>query len=125
MEISQDLVTNTSAIVAAIGAIVFGAQKAIKSWSADRGDIQKIGIDSDLYVRMNQEMIRLSKVNQDQETEINELRAKCNKISDEFTQFKMDTITKDMAMLELKHQLIECSNKVLALQQVNISNGVQ
>jgi hypothetical protein len=123
MEINQDLVTNTSAIIAALGAIVFGAQKAIKSWSADRGDIQKIGIDTDLYARMNQEMTRLSKVNLDQEVEIKELRDKCNNIMEQFSQFKYDTIAKDMAMLDLKRQLLDCTNKVLEMQSVNTQNG--
>lgn len=120
MEINQDLVTNTSAIMAALGAIVFGAQKAIKSWSADRGDIQKIGIDTELYARMSAEMARLSKVNQDQEVEIKELRDKYMAISEQFNKFKLESVSKDITILDLKRQLVECTNKILELQQVEL-----
>lgn len=117
MEVNQDLATNATAIAAAIGAVVFGAQKAIKSWSSDRGDIQKIGIDTELYARMSQEMARLSKVNKDQEEEIRELRDKCIKIGEDFNQFKLETVAKDMVILELKQRLLECTNKLLELQK--------
>ena len=125
MNIDQELVTNASAIIAAIGAIVFGAQKAIKVWSTDRGDIAQIGMASELYSRMNAELTRLAKTNQDQEVEINDLRNKCTKISEEFAQFKLESAEKSMQLVTLKLQLLDCSNKVIELQQVNITNGVK
>lgn len=125
MEINQDLVTNATAIFAAIGAVVFGAQKAIKAWTADRGDIAQIGIASDLYTRMNAELTRLANTNKDQEAEITELRNKCAKISEDFAQFKMDSAEKALQLITLKQQLIDCSNKVIELQKVNIANGAK
>jgi len=125
MEINQELITNSTAIFAAIGAVVFGAQKAIKAWSADRGDIAQIGIASDLYTRMNAELTRLARTNQEQEIEITDLRNKCVKISEDFAQFKLDSADKSMQLIVLKQQLIECSTKVIALQQVNIENGAK
>lgn len=125
MEINQEVLTNASAIFGAIGAIVFGAQKAIKAWSNDRGDIQKIGLETELFNRMSSEIKRLSETNQNQEKEIQELRDKCATISEDFVKFKLEAISKDMALLDMKRQLIECTDKVLSLQQVNIANGAQ
>lgn len=125
MEINQEVLTNASAIFGAIGAIVFGAQKAIKAWSNDRGDIQKIGLETELFNRMSSEIKRLSETNQNQEKEIQELRDKCATISEDFASFKLDSTEKQIELIRLKQQLLECSKQVLALQQVNIANGAQ
>lgn len=107
MEVNQDLVVNTSAIMGAVTAIIFGFQKAIKSWSSDRGDIQKIGIESDLFNRMNAELTRLTAVNKAQEQEIADLREKCNKLIDEFSAFKIEGAKRDVELAALRVRLIQ------------------
>lgn len=123
MELNTDVATNAAALLGGAGTIIFALQKAIKSWSADRNDIQKMGLDSDLFTRMSSEIKRLSDTNQAQEQEIDELRAKCANISEEFIKFKLESISKDMAIRDLQHRLEECTNKVAALHQVNNPNG--
>lgn len=131
MEVNSDLITNSTSIIAAVGAVIFGLQKAIKMWSADRGDIQKIGIDTDLYTRLNQELTRLSKTNEEQAEEITELRDKYTALLEEFTQFKVDCATKASLINEMNYRLAECDHKVEALQsenatlRLNKSNGAQ
>jgi chromosome segregation ATPase len=106
MEVNQDIVTNTSAIIGAIVAIVFGAQKAIKSWSADRGDIAKIGIESDLFTRMNNELKRLGDTNKAQEQEIQDLRDRIGHLLEEFNAFKTASAQRDAELAALRVRLI-------------------
>lgn len=125
IEINNDVATNAAALLGGVGTIIFALQKAIKSWSADRSDIQKMGIDSDLFARMSSEIKRLSETNQAQEKEIDDLRVKCATIGEDFIKFKLEAISKDIVIRDLQHRLEECTNKVAALHQVNISNGGQ
>lgn len=105
MEINQEVVTNAGGILGAISVIVFGAQKAIKSWSADRGDIQKMGIETELFNRMSAEMKRLAETNQTQEKEIQELRDKFAKLLDEFTAFRVESAKRDTEIVSLRERL--------------------
>lgn len=122
MEINQEFFVTATSIFGAIGAVVFGLQKAIKSWSADRSDIQKIGMETDLFGRMSAEIKRLAETNQRQEQEIIELRDKCATITEMFAEFKIETTEKTIELMHLKQQLIDCNNRVLELQQVNNPN---
>lgn len=123
MEINQDFVANAGALFGAIGVVVFGAQKAIKTWSEGRNDIQKIGIDSDLFTRMSNEIKRLSDTNQTLEQEIDELRTKHTKILQEFSAFRLETTERQIMLLTLKQQLIDCNSRVEEMQRVNNSSG--
>jgi chromosome segregation ATPase len=105
IEVSNDITTTAVAITGGVGGILFGLQKAIKSWSADRGDIQKNSIDSDLFQRMSAEISRLAATNQQQEQEIAELREKFTSLLNEFTQFRMENAKQAIELATLKERL--------------------
>lgn len=105
MDINQDVLTNSATLLGAVGAIVFGLQKAIKSWSADRGEIQKIGIDSELFQRMSAELTRLAATNQAQEKEIQELRDKFSALLSEFTTFRVESAKREAELTSLRERL--------------------
>lgn len=127
MEINNEVITNAAGILGTIGAVVFGLQKTIKIWTADRGDIQKIGIDSDLFKRLNEELKRLSETNQHQEKELEDMRQKYLKLIEDFTMIKIDAATKDSVIAGMIHRLNACNDRLTELQTVqsaiNIANG--
>ncbi len=108
----QDMLVNLGAALAGLGGTFFAIQKAVKMWTADRGDIQKIGIDSELYTRMNAELTRLAQTNIEQEKEIAELRDKYVKLLNEFDQFKQEATLKNLQLIELTSRLQDCNERV-------------
>lgn len=117
--INPDLIANGSSIIAAVGVVVFGLQKAVKAWSVDRGDIQKIDIDSSLYQRLNAELERLDGLNKEYATEIKELRNQYSTLQEEFNDFKLEHATKDILISNMNRHVADCEQQMDKLIEEN------
>lgn len=110
--INPDLLVNGTSILTAVGVIAFAIQKAVKAWSIDRGDIQKLDIDTSLFQRMNAELERLDELNKEYTSEIKILREQYLELQREFENFKIESSSKNVLISNMNRHVAECEQQL-------------
>ncbi len=103
----SDLLTYASGLVAAVGGVVFGLQKAVKMWSSDKKDIYKNNVETDLFQRLSDETKRLHEQNQTLSKTIEHLREELGKLHEEITNLRIENTTLRQEVSALHEELGE------------------
>lgn len=93
MEVDSTLLSYVSGTMATAGAVLYGLQKALKSWSADKKDILKDNIETDLFQRLSDETKRQHDQNVTLSSTIESLRAELARLHQEVSSLRVENTT--------------------------------